>query len=229
MGFYDYRCLASGVSLKGQPTAFVILEQGGDTFVPCSVPVVGAYDRLGAIDNVIADENSARLLRAFQATTAQIARIDWEAIDLEPLPLSRFDDLARAFDRALIDGVSAIECDGTVLSYSLLHRDVLQTIVSDAVATDADDTTTLLQRVIGTAAFPTRVYGAAAAANDVILRRELAELLQLNTWLAVHGIPWAPPSDPEQHFGSDTERFVREAEQRFANDPRLVATLATLR
>ena len=50
MGFYDFRCAVSGISLRGADAVLVVLEPDGDQYRPVTLGVTGCYDRLGSIE-----------------------------------------------------------------------------------------------------------------------------------------------------------------------------------
>jgi len=63
MGFYDCRCMATGVSLKGADAALVLLHRAAGEYAPISLAIKGNYNRLGAIDGVDEDANTRLVLR----------------------------------------------------------------------------------------------------------------------------------------------------------------------
>ena len=65
MGFYDCRCMVSGVSLKGADAALVLLQQAGEAYRPIALAIVGNYNRLGSIDGIEEDANTKLVLEYF--------------------------------------------------------------------------------------------------------------------------------------------------------------------
>src|SRR5207253_11225024 len=62
---YDCRCLITGVSLKGDDAALVLLEQTDSDHAPIALAITGAYNRLGSIDNIEEDDNTTLVLGYF--------------------------------------------------------------------------------------------------------------------------------------------------------------------
>jgi hypothetical protein len=66
MGFYDRKCMVTGVSLKGADAALVLLHQSFDNYVPLALAVKGNYNRFGSIDGIEEDANTQSILQFFQ-------------------------------------------------------------------------------------------------------------------------------------------------------------------
>src|SRR5215468_6514390 len=67
MGFYDERCMVTGISLKGAGgAALVLLDRDGDAYRPIALAIKGAYNRLGSIDGIDEDENTELVLGYFR-------------------------------------------------------------------------------------------------------------------------------------------------------------------
>jgi hypothetical protein len=58
VGFYDQRCMITGVSLKKTQAAAVLLGKTGVAYYPIALAVRSTYDRLGSIDHVREDDNT---------------------------------------------------------------------------------------------------------------------------------------------------------------------------
>src|SRR3954454_24268286 len=67
MGFYDQRCAVSGVSLRGSRSVLVLLGRMGVAHFPIALPIEGQYNRLGSIDMIDEDENTALIHAHFTA------------------------------------------------------------------------------------------------------------------------------------------------------------------
>lgn len=54
MGFYDCRCLVTGIALAGETVA-VLIRGRGNSYQPISLPISGQYNFLGMPDRVEED------------------------------------------------------------------------------------------------------------------------------------------------------------------------------
>jgi hypothetical protein len=64
MGFYDCRCMVTGLTLEGDAT-LVVLRQAGDAYQPITLGIAGSYDRYGSIDGVEEDVNTGLVFSYF--------------------------------------------------------------------------------------------------------------------------------------------------------------------
>lgn len=55
MGFYDFRCAVTGISLRGIDAVLVGLRPVGDRYRPLTLGIAGKYNRLGSIDRIEED------------------------------------------------------------------------------------------------------------------------------------------------------------------------------
>src|SRR5687768_9189732 len=69
VGFFDDRCMVTGVSLRGVGAALVLLRRSEGSYFPISLAFFGESDRGGAID-VAEEDTNARLVTAYFADRA---------------------------------------------------------------------------------------------------------------------------------------------------------------
>src|SRR5689334_19056513 len=65
MGFYDCRCMVTGVSLRGAGAVLAPLQQSDQAYAPITLALKGEYNRLGAIDGIEEEITNARLILEF--------------------------------------------------------------------------------------------------------------------------------------------------------------------
>jgi hypothetical protein len=65
MGFYDYRCSLTGISLKTCDAVLLPLANEAGKFHPVTLGIKGCYNRLGSIDMIEENENTACILGFF--------------------------------------------------------------------------------------------------------------------------------------------------------------------
>src|SRR5262245_36531671 len=106
MGFYDCRCMATGVSLKGADAALVLLQQAAGQYAPVALAIKGNYDRLGSIDGIEEDANTRLVLRFFLGGLQSGAfRVEEDSLTAdECFPIRTVEDLLHGFERNMNDG-----------------------------------------------------------------------------------------------------------------------------
>jgi hypothetical protein len=231
MGFYDYRCMVTGLSLLGERAALFLLERRGGGYFPCALPIVGSYDRLGCVDNIELGHNATHILASFgRDREPRLVTINWTALGEAPRNFSNFEDVAYVLDRGVIEVDDLVVCAGSALSYSLLHQGIAAALMSLPSHDDLRklDTAGLARVAFGEAEFPRVAYQPLASdrsPEEAGFRQELVGLIAMNQWLARNGIPWEPPSDPGQHGADEKRRFLAEAKDRFAKAAELTDAL----
>src|SRR5262245_61758488 len=107
MGFYDYRCMVTGVSLKGAKTALVLLDRAGKEHRPITLAITGQYNRLGSIDHIAEDDNARLVLAYF------LARLDDGALavnkaELGGEPIDGIERLLELVERGVTMGEDTV-------------------------------------------------------------------------------------------------------------------------
>jgi hypothetical protein len=212
MGFYDCRCLVSGVSLKGADAALVLLEHAGTALAPVALAIKGNYNRLGAIDGIPQDSNTDLILRFFLAKL----RNGEFAVDRDYLrphgcyPIQSIEHLLHAFERNINDHPRAAVLRDRPIVFALISR-----AVWDGVARAAPP----LREPVA-AAFR-RLFRDSPTAEEIYsgsleqVAGPLHELSAILSLLAARGIAWRPPEDPCQHYAEEMRQFLEEARRAF--------------
>ena len=97
VGFYDRRCMLTGLSLYGIDATLVPLLRLPDGYRPVALGIAGTYDRYGAIDGIDEDANTALVRSYFLRRLG-----DGGFVVEDPQPLEDIQDRAY-FDEAMRD------------------------------------------------------------------------------------------------------------------------------
>ncbi|QIS14321.1 hypothetical protein [Nocardia arthritidis] len=233
MGFYDYRCMISGVSLKGADAVAVAVHPAENGYRPLSLGVTGQYDRFGSVDGVLEDRGTEVLAEYFLARL----RDGRFAVDPSWIGLSRtnerlhIEDLFQSFERnyGALETVDAAVAtlDGTPIFLALIARAVWDAFAeSDAEAAEDD-----LTQVFRSSPIATEIYGP----HRADLAPQLRRLRTVDEFLTANGLHWAPECDPNQryaekpgtqHFSDDLRGFLEQAELDYAEVPVMRRALA---
>ncbi len=144
MGFWDVRCMATGLSLHFADTncaTFLLVgsaDSGGSVYdsdyQPLALPLRGTYNRLGSID--LTDESlgtkNAKHLREFFAATIRDGRLTSDFHDLE-----RGDPLETVLliaERTTSEGGSHGLLDGHALTLGFVCEAAFETVASSQAA-----------------------------------------------------------------------------------------------
>jgi hypothetical protein len=221
MGFYDCRCLATGVSLKGADAALVLLQRDGDAYRPLAAALHGPYNRLGAIDNVRKDAHS-RLVLNFFLDKLQSGAFVVAADSLRIhgyYPIRDVEQLLACFERALNDNPAAAVLDGRPVVFALFSE-----AVWDALASSAPEAEDAEERV-------RRLFAGVPAAEEMYLGQgepfadELGELEAVSSFLAGRGLAWRPANDLDQHSSDEMKEYLRQARAAFRDCPTVLKAL----
>lgn len=221
MGFYDYRCMVTGVSLLGAKTALFILRRGPEGFEPVALPIFGSYDRGGGVDGIEDDFTSRRLPVVFnELVSAGGIVVDWERIGESPEPFRDAETLVRLLDRNCIEGDNeGITCEGAAISYSLVSAPIVRALFASPTAHHVAEPMT----VVVSALEPAPTLYPATSPDEVM--KATAALSRMRSWLRTRKLVWSPPSDPSQHDDEETGQYYADALKRFADDLVVLAGL----
>jgi hypothetical protein len=221
MGFYDQRCMVTGVSLKGTDAALVLLGQTGVAHYPIALAIKGTYDRLGCIDNIEEDANTALVLAFFQARhragelTADLGSANVEDID-------GIENLLKVFERNVTMGEDAGLLHGRRILYALVCR-VVWDALAKAGPAEKGATSALFERLFADVPIAHEIYRGGLTK----VARHLRELAAVNHFLAGRGLAWrAPePESAEQHYDEEMRQFLAEARGTFHGAPVVLRAL----
>jgi hypothetical protein len=217
MGFFDYRCMLSGVSLCASRTALVVLEKVEDRYVPIALPVFGQYNRCGGIDMIREDELTDRLLAFFQSTIrAGAATVDWGEVYWQGAlltELTTIEQLIAAIERGVTMEYDCVTLNNRRIVFGLIDLCMWDALSYSTLETAAETERSDTWKAIY--AFPVAGFG-----------ESVRELNQVEHFMKRQGISWAPPRDPEQHSSEETIRYLERATIRFVDEPLLLQGIA---
>lgn len=223
MGFFDYRCSLTGVSLKTCDAVFLPLNNVNGEYKPLTLGIKGCYDRLGTIDGIKEDKNTNSILKFFQQAHDTGALV-FNKLTLKGLycyPIKNIEDLLRCFERNIADAPKPAELDGVPIQYALIEKQTWEFLVEHStLAEEAPE-------VMWESLFP-----ASSVARRIYKKREsevlpqLRELYRVSLEMKAHGIEWKPVDDLGQHFGEEMTEFLKEAKARFKDAPLFLGALA---
>jgi hypothetical protein len=212
MGFYDARCMVTGVSLKGSQAALVLLQQVEEAYHPIALAITGKYDRLGSIDMIDEDENTSLILRYFQnQLAANTFVVDVESLRIqEAYPIETIEQLLRGFERNMNDGPGYAVLNGEPVVFSLIAATVWETIANSAEQSKLDDRA-VLSGLFNEMPVTNEIY--ADHLDDV--SGHLRAFAGVSAFLATRGVAWAPPDDWSQHYSDEMREYLEQARATF--------------
>lgn len=220
MGFYDERCMVTGVSLKGSRAALVLLQSNQHRHQPIALAITGQYDRLGSIDMIDEDANTELILRYFldQLATGNFA-VDAEYLRVsKAYPIETIEQLLRGFERNMNDGVAA-RLAGEPVEFALIAATIWKAIAGAGKA--AGDHRETFRGLFDAEPVPSQIYGEGLEN----LSRQLREFAAVSHFLTERNIPWAPATDGYQHYGEEMRQFLDEARTAFRDSPPILQAL----
>jgi len=218
MGFYDCRCMISGVSLKGASALLVPLQESDGTLAPIALAIKGTYNRLGSIDGIEPDANTAAVLKFFLDRLASGEFVvDANYLRSEKLfPIATIEQLLQAFERNINDNPKAALLNRRPVVFALIGNSIWQAIV------EAETLRILpLETVLGSDSVATQIY----AKGTYPVRDSVAELDCISNFLNSRNLLWQSADDPSQHHANDMQTFLNAAKEKFRDSEMLQAGL----
>lgn len=228
MGSYDYRCLLSGISLRGADCVAIVIQREGQGWQPASLPMRGRYNGYGAIESRFRERSylDDQATRSFEDAVGEgrikldtEAAFQWRRSDREGL-----DRMVATIERATT-GHGTVVFSGRRVAHTLMDATFFDAVCAELAETQ-ESTSALLERVLPTA-LGRWWYGdlAESPIRDVQsqLRRGLLQVAAVSAWMQQHGIEWATPpvfdGPGEQHYENQILASYRAARSRFAEEP----------
>ncbi|MBN9117691.1 MAG: hypothetical protein J0I06_00720 [Planctomycetes bacterium] len=211
MGFFDARCMVTGVSLKGSEAALVLLQQENEVHYPIALAINGQYDRLGSIDMIDIDENTALVLRYFRDQLGAGAFVvDEESLRLhKAYPIDAIEQLLRGFERNINDGPGYAALNGQPVVFALIAATVWNAIAR--ARNPSGDAAATFRELFKAAPAAQAIY--ADHLDDV--SRKLREFAAVSTFLEQRKLPWKPVAEPGQDYSDDMRQYLTEARTAF--------------
>jgi hypothetical protein len=222
MGFFDCRCMATGVSLKGADAALVLLQHLSDQYVPLVLAIKGNYNRLGSIDGIGEDANTRLVLRFFlDSMRSGSFTVEEEYLrGHRCFPIRTIDDLLQGFERNMNDGPGQAVLDGQSVEFSLIARAVWDTIAQLAPRS-IDSALTAFERLFRSSPVASAIYtGSLDAVSE-----HVGEFAAVDSFLASRALPWRPTTCAGQDYPEEMRNYLDEAKQAFSDSPTILAAL----
>ena len=212
MGFYDYRCSVSGLSLMPSYTYLILLEKIDDGYRPLSLPVHGCYDRLGSVDGVEEDDHTRLLVDfATRMVAAERMTVDWEEVGKDTF--EDIEDVLRASERSSSQGYDALTLDGVRIVHTMISDEIWNAL-ADPAKHKARSASELMDHVFGAASKAHEIYASGEGVRDT-----LAAMAGFMDFMSDIGESWTVRDDYEQHYGDELREYLDEARERFADRP----------
>jgi hypothetical protein len=221
MGFYDYRCMLTGVSLQPERAVLVPLYESDGALAPIAFGIKGSYNRLGAIDRIEEDANTNAILEFFLGKLATREYVvDEEYLRGErAFPITNIEQLVSGFERNVTDHPRAALLHGLAVKYGLISRSVWQGVVDAALPLPSD--TNVLHKLFADSAIAARIYR-----NGVDrLMTHANELSAIMDLMRGRHLVWTAPSDPDQWYDREMLQFLNAARAAFSDCPPVLAGL----
>jgi hypothetical protein len=222
MGFYDARCMVTGVSLKGSETALVLLQQQEESYHPIALAITGQYDREGSIDGIDEDDNTALILQYFlNQLAAKAFVVDAESLRSdEAYPIETIEQLLRGFERNINDGPGYAALNGQPVVFALIASTVWNAIARGGTVQSADDGAAF-QELFKAAPVAAGIYD--GHLEDV--SQQLHAFAAVSALLTARSIKWKPAADGYQHYSDDMREFLKSARAKFRDSPAVLEGL----
>jgi hypothetical protein len=221
MGFYDCRCMVSGVSLKGADCALVLLEEVGRGHRPVALAITGNYNRLGSIDGIDEDDNTELVLRYFldRLKSGEFV-VDEDYCGPDHYPITDVEGLLWAFERNQNDDPTVALLGGRPIKFALISRAVWNAIAR-AHRPDQGTPEGHFQELFAGVPIAEQTYR--GRLEDV--SQHLPELSAVNAFLTVRQIRWSPPKDLDQHYTEEMRKYLAAARRKFRDSSELLQGL----
>jgi hypothetical protein len=222
MGFYDCRCMVTGVSLKGADAALVLLHQSSDHYVPLALAVKGNYNRLGSIDGIDEDANTQSVMRFFQESLRSgVFTVDEEYLRGHGcFPIQTIEDLLQCFERNMNDGEGVAVLNGQSVVFALIARSVWDTI-AEAAPTPVEPAMTSFKRLFKASPVGLEIYARSVGA----VSKHIGELAAVDSLLNRRRLSWQPSEATGHDYPEEMRQYLDEARGIFSDSPTILAAL----
>lgn len=223
MGFYDCRCMATGVSLKGADAQLVLLQQAASEYVPISLAIKGNYNRLGSIDGIVEDANTRLVLRYFLDSLRSGAfRVDEAYLASHRcFPIRTIEDLLQGCERNINDGPGHAVLHDKPVVFALVARAIWETITQAARPLD-EPVSAVFQRLFGASPVGAAIYAGSLAE----MSGQVGDLAAVDAFLKSRRLAWQPTEGGGQDSPDDMRQYLAESRQAFADSATIVTGLS---
>jgi len=236
VGFFDFRCPISGLSLRAADAALLgLIEVTPARWLPLTLPIVGSYDRLGSIDGFVPDFRSELLVSGF-VRFARAGRVAAPGSPDEYLQFTRgptIERLLHLFERVNTMsqwGAVPFTLDGRPLRQVLIHAGIFAALAPPKRPARAPGYEELEEKLASApvAAQARELFEEVIIGTDEVRSAAsvaLSQLTRVTRWLENHGKQWSPVVESGQYYASDDLEMAREAKVRLIRSNELVAVI----
>ena len=221
MGFYDYRCMLTGVSLQGEHAVLVPLFEDGGALAPVAFGIKGSYNRLGAIDNILEDANTAAILKFFlgKLATREFVVDEDYLRGHSAFPITHIEQLLAGFERNVTEYPRAARLNDNPVLYGLISQSVWQAIAEAALPFPSNRN--VHQDLFAGSPIAAAIYG--GRIGDLTTHaKELAAVMAL---MSSRDIAWSAPQEHDQWYVREMIQFLSEARAAFGDCPAVLEGL----
>jgi hypothetical protein len=230
MGFYDARCMITGLSLRTLHATAVVLRRTGTGYRPVTLGIGGTYDRGGKVDGVREDSNTELVLSYFRALaggprlylhdSSSRADLPWNDPANIREQLTDIEQVLHYVERNAGHLVGYWEptasLDGDLLTLALIAQPVWDALAAPVPA----DPAALADRfgsVFRDEPAADEIYRAGLAQ----VADEVRQAYAVTRFLTDRGRDWLPWAEPSPHYGDmGGEQYPPAEELAFLDDAR---------
>lgn len=237
MGFYDCRCMITGVSVDFVGATAVVLRCTPAGYEPVTMGISGEYSGYGMLWWLTEGRNTELVYEYFARQSRSGRFTAREHPDNDPVEFT--DDFTLENLLAVIESSWSLwptfeGDDFEVLPLAVLDGDPLVfTLIAqpiwDAIAA-AGPGAASLHAAFGDATVPQEIYGSHLTEID----RQLRDFAAVNAFVHAHELRWAPPAEPAQRYPTElgaqrdhdeNAEFIAQARDDYRDSPVLLAGL----
>ena len=219
VGFYDERCMATGVSLRGSRAVLVLLGRAGVSHYPIALAVKGTYNRLGSIDGIEEDDNTALIHAYF------LARLEAGDLVLREYyarqGVGDIEALLGVFERNVTQHEDAALLSGRRPLFALLDRHVWDA-AAGAGKLEKEPDGERFRRLFLDVPQAEAIYRGSLGRVSAHLK----EMARVCAYLGERGVAWRPRTDEGQHGADEMRPWLADARHQFHDSPLMLKALA---
>lgn len=219
MGFYDCRCMISGISISGVDAAtLVLLGQADGSYRPIAAGIAGDYSGYCAIECGTKDSH-AIMVYAYFMDRLRDGRfvIRYSHIITDGTPPTDIDNLIWHIERnflgflefAGLPHVRIATLDGGLVVFALIAQPGWDAVTGGATV-GQETVEALFSRLFGDASRAHELYQGRLAE----VSHHVAQLSAVDDFVRGRGLTWAPPAEPAQRYPTDMGALYASEEMR---------------
>jgi hypothetical protein len=204
MGFFDNRCMISGLSLKSSETVLILLEKNGEDYSVISLPVTGQYNRVGAIDGIEENENT-QSIEAFFAKKFNDEELELDKDEIPSREDITIEQLINGIERGVTMEYDSVVYKGKRIEFALIDKTIWDKIIAVGFSCKLN----IEEHTVWKEIYPVKFSG-----YDELLN----QLNNIQAFLELQNIKWYPPRDQSQHYEEEVTEYLEEARTKFSSE-----------